>query len=64
MQELLLQNEAQAFNKLNPNKDISNIFTPKKSVNKKFTEDSHILVWQPFLGHFLCRLLFSKFNRR
>ncbi|WP_215825699.1 hypothetical protein [Spiroplasma endosymbiont of 'Nebria riversi'] len=22
------------------------------------------LVWQPFFGHFLCRLSFSKFNRR
>ncbi|WP_215825826.1 hypothetical protein [Spiroplasma endosymbiont of 'Nebria riversi'] len=23
-----------------------------------------VLVWQPFFGHFLCRLSFSKFNRR
>lgn len=30
MQELLIQNDYQAFNQLNQNKDISNIFTPKK----------------------------------
>ncbi|WP_338968679.1 hypothetical protein [Spiroplasma endosymbiont of Lonchoptera lutea] len=23
---------------------------------------SEIVDWQPFLGHFLCRLVFSKFN--
>jgi hypothetical protein len=38
--QTLLSNEAQAFNQLNPLKDISNFFTPKKSVNKKFTTAS------------------------
>lgn len=40
MQTAILQNKSPAFNQLNPLKDISNFFTPKKCVNKKFTEDS------------------------
>lgn len=40
MQQTILQNKSQAFNQLNPLKDISNFFIPKKSVNKKFTVDS------------------------
>ncbi|WP_375315287.1 hypothetical protein [Spiroplasma endosymbiont of Tipula paludosa] len=40
MQTAILQNKSEAFNQLNSLKDISNFFTPKKCVNKKFTEDS------------------------
>lgn len=36
MQELLIQNDYQAFNQLNPTKDISNIFTPKKMWKKLY----------------------------
>lgn len=43
MQELLIQNATQAFNQLNPNKDISNIFTPKKNVKKNYTEKSNMV---------------------
>lgn len=43
MQELLIQNDYQAFNQLNPTKDISNIFTPKKNVKKNYTEKSNMV---------------------
>lgn len=43
MQELLIKNDYQAFNQLNPTKDISNIFTPKKNVKKNYTEKSNII---------------------
>jgi hypothetical protein len=38
-----INNQYQAFNQLNPTKDISNIFTPKKNVNKKFTKNSYLV---------------------
>jgi hypothetical protein len=40
MQPTILQNKSETFNQLNPLKDISNFFTPKKCVNKKFTTAS------------------------
>ncbi|WP_215826598.1 hypothetical protein [Spiroplasma endosymbiont of 'Nebria riversi'] len=29
-----------------------------------FAYKIYAMVWQPFFGHFLCRLSFSKFDRR
>lgn len=43
MLELQIQNDCQAFNQLNPNKDISNIFTPKKNVKKNYTKKSNMV---------------------
>ncbi|WP_215825484.1 hypothetical protein [Spiroplasma endosymbiont of 'Nebria riversi'] len=36
----------------------------KGATIKGAVEKSEGMVWQPFFGHFLCRLSFSKFNRR
>lgn len=38
-----IQNDYQAFNQLNPTKDISNIFINKKNVKKNYTEKSNMV---------------------
>lgn len=46
-----INNQQKTFNQLNPSKDISNYFVPKKNVNKKFTNDSYqIRIFEKYIS--------------